>query len=108
MARRPKTIKNIIAQRDRALGSIREERKYGDDPKPRNVYVQGQRRVFWSQSPTGSDKRYRVNTPGEFAARKYNKRVRQINQAAENEINKIQKSGRDARAARKAQGLSAG
>lgn len=109
MPRARRTIKNITAQRDRALTSIREERAYNpNDTQPRNVYVMGQRRTYWTQEPQGSDKRYKAGTPGEFAARKYNKRVRQINQAAENEISKLQKQGKDYRAARKAQGLSAG
>lgn len=103
MARRKRTIQNIIAQHDRAIKSLLER----EDQKQDVAGVPSIGKYTTSQLRAYDKVNTRMSRP-EFASRKMDKRFTQINVAAENQIKKLREQGRVARAARKAQGLSAG
>ena len=103
MPRQKRTITNIKAQRKRAMDSLleRESQKQDVAGVPSiGKYITSQLKAY----DNVKTKRSRA----EFANRKMDKRFNQILFAADNEIKKLQEQGRVARAARKAQGLSAG
>ena len=98
-----KSIKKILEQRDRAIRSLNERRDYkvGNDTATINAYIKSQKDAYVRNGGLSLNSTL-------FAVDKSNKRRDQIYKAAENEIAKLQKQGKVARAARKAQGLSVG
>lgn len=87
----------------RALRSLAERREYkvGNDTATINAYIKSQKDAYVRNGgkPLNSTL---------FAVDKSNKRRDQIVRAADNEIAKLQSQGRNYRAGRMAQGLSAG
>ena len=100
-----KSIRKVEEQVSRALASIRQTS--GDDGYGGyNIYQKGQAQAYLRENNLPNT---RITAgASNFASDKFRTRVRQIREAGENAIARIQKEGRNYRASRKAQGLSAG
>ena len=115
MARKPRTIKNIEAQRQRALAStMARSGDYNPKDSYANVVYMASQRNALKKGKTSIEESNEYDNPKSissqraFAFRKLWQRQDQINQAARNAIDRLRRQGKDYRASRKARGLSAG